>query len=67
MHWLTSSPVNVAHGDRLVEALKKAGAKDVTYIKIEGAGHGVFNQHADQTKPARAAFFDRTIGPGSVK
>ena len=67
IHGTKDNTVNVAHGDRLVEALKKAGAKDVTYIKIEGAGHGVFNQHADQTKPARAAFFDRTIGPGSVK
>ena len=65
-HGTKDNTVNVAHGDRLVEALKKAGAKDVTYIKIEGAGHGVFNQHADQTKPAMEAFFDRTIGPGSV-
>lgn len=65
IHGTKDNTVNVAHGDRLVEALKKAGAKDVTYIRIEGAGHGVFNQHADQTKPAMEAFFDRTIGSGS--
>lgn len=67
IHGTKDNTVNVAHGDRLVEALKKAGAEDVTYIRIEGAGHGVFNQHADQTKPAMEAFFDRTIGPGSVE
>ena len=66
IHGTKDNTVNVAHGDRLVEALEKAGAKDVTYIKIEGAGHGVFNQHADRTKPAMEAFFERTIGPGSV-
>jgi dipeptidyl aminopeptidase/acylaminoacyl peptidase len=53
--------VDIAHGDRFVEALKKAEAKDVTYLRIEGAGHGVFNKHAKQTQPAMGAFFKRTI------
>ena len=32
--------------------LKNCGAKDVTYIRIEGAGHGVFNQHAAKSLAA---------------
>ncbi len=62
IHGTADVLVNVSHGDRLVEALKKAGVKDVTYIRVEGAGHGVFNSHAQKTQPAMEAFFDRTIG-----
>jgi hypothetical protein len=45
-----------------VEALRNVGAKDVSYIRIEGAGHGVFNQHAARTHTAMEEFFARTIG-----
>jgi acetyl esterase/lipase len=62
IHGTADTTVNVDQGDRLVEALKEAGAEDVTYLRIEGAGHGVFNSHANQTQPAMEAFFDRTIG-----
>lgn len=62
IHGTADTTVNVEHGDRLVDALKKAGAKDVTYLRVEGAGHGVFNSHAETTQPAMEAFFDRTIG-----
>jgi acetyl esterase/lipase len=53
--------VNVKHGDTFAAALKAAGC-DVTYLRIEGAGHGVFNEHADRTKPALEKFFARTLG-----
>ncbi len=53
--------VKIEHGDRLVEKLKDAGAKDVTYLRIKGAGHGVFNQHANKTKPAMEKFFGRVL------
>ena len=43
--------------DTFVEALNKAGAKSVEYIKIDGAGHGVFGQHAKRTHPAMEKFF----------
>ena len=46
----------------MAEALKNAGADDVTYLRIDGAGHGVFSQKGQRTKPAMAAFFARTIG-----
>ncbi|GEM_PF-257718 len=62
IHGTADTTVNVKHGDSLVVALKAAGAKDVTYLRIGGSGHGVFNEHAAQTGPAMAAFFKRTLG-----
>ena len=53
--------VPVAQADNLVEALKAAGAKDVTYMRLEGAGHGVFDQRIAETAPAMEAFFERTL------
>jgi acetyl esterase/lipase len=61
IHGAADRTVNVKHGDVLAEALKSAG-DDVTYIRIDGAGHGVYNQHADRTKPAMEEFFARTLG-----
>jgi acetyl esterase/lipase len=58
----SDNTVNVKHGDTFVAAMKKAGANDVTYIRIDDAGHGVFNQHAERTKPAMAEFFARILG-----
>ena len=61
IHGTADGTVNVKHGDVFAEALKKAGA-DVTYMRIDGAGHGVYNQHSDRTKPAMETFFSRTLG-----
>lgn len=61
VHGTKDSLVNVKHGDTFVEALKKSGAKDVTYIRVDGAGHGVFNQHKAKTGPAMEKFFARTL------
>lgn len=65
VHGTADRTVDVAHSDRFVEALKKAGAKDVTYLRVEGAGHGVFTQHSDVTHPAMQDFFQRTLGAKS--
>lgn len=62
VHGTADTTVNVKHGDTFVAALKEAGAKDVTYLRIEGSGHGVFGQNADKTGPAMAEFFKRTLG-----
>ncbi len=62
IHGTADTTVDVKHGDTFVEALKAAGAKDVQYIRIEGAGHGVFGQHSGKTGPAMEAFFKRTLG-----
>lgn len=59
-HGTTDRTVDVKHSDIFNAALKKAGG-DVTYIRIEDSGHGVFNQHADRTKPAMEKFFARTL------
>lgn len=62
IHGTADKTVNVKHSDTFVEALKKAGASDVTYLRIDGEGHGVFNSKAARTGPAMARFFARTIG-----
>ena len=61
VHGTNDRTVPIAHGDRFVEALKEAGAKDVTYLRYEGDGHGVFGQHSDETYPAMEKFFARTL------
>ena len=60
IHGTADRTVPVFQGDSFVEALKKAGA-DVTYIRVEGAGHGVFGQASEKTGPAMEAFFKRTL------
>lgn len=62
VHGTADRTVNVKQADTFVEALKKAGAKDVEYIRIEGSGHGVFGQHRSRTYPAMEKFFERTLG-----
>jgi acetyl esterase/lipase len=54
--------VPVAQTDVFVDSLKKAGAKDLTYIRIEGGNHGVaYEFNLDVTKPVMEAFFERTL------
>ncbi len=45
----------------LFQALETAGAKDVTLMMIQGAGHNVFAAHAPETEAAMRAFFERTL------
>lgn len=66
IHGTEDRTVHVKHSDTFVEALKQAGAVDVTYLRIEGAGHGVFGQHKERTGPAMEAFFARTLGGGTA-
>lgn len=64
VHGTADETVNVKHSDAFVEALKTAGADDFKYIRIDGAGHGVFGQHSKKTHPAMEAFFQRVLKPG---
>lgn len=57
IHGTGDRTVPIKHGDTFVEALKKAKAKSVEYIRIDDAGHGVFGQHSQQTHPAMEKFF----------
>ena len=50
--------VNIKHGDTFHAALKKAGAKYLEYIRIEGDGHGVFHKSSNKTYPAMEKFFE---------
>ena len=61
VHGTSDTTVPVAQGDALERELKKSGAKDVTYMRFEGAGHGVFLQHRNETQPAMQRFFDRVL------
>jgi len=61
IHGTADKTVPVSQSDELVKALQQAGAKDVTYMRIDGAGHGVFEQNIEKTGPAREAFFERTL------
>lgn len=60
IHGTADRTVPVYQGDSFVAALKKAGA-DVTYLRVEGAGHGVFGQATKRTAPAMQKFFERTL------
>ncbi len=73
LHWVTDKAppflifhgtgdmtVPVKNGDDLNAALEEVEA-DVTYMRIDGAGHGVFQQHSERTRPAMEAFFERTL------
>ena len=61
VHGTKDTTVNVKHSDVLAEALQKVGVEDVTYLRIEGAGHGVFNQKKEKTGPAMEKFFARVL------
>lgn len=60
IHGTKDGTVPVKNGDDLNSALKKVGA-DVTYLRINGAGHGVVGQHRDKTYPAMEEFFARVL------
>ena len=61
IHGNADRTVPFTQGKLFAEALKKAGAKDVTFLEFEGAGHGVFGQHSDETGPAMERFFARAL------
>lgn len=60
-HGTADQTVDVKHSDRSVAALKRPGASDVTYHRIDGAGHGVFNQSRSLSGIAMKKFFQRSL------
>ncbi|MEO1619044.1 MAG: alpha/beta hydrolase fold domain-containing protein [Planctomycetota bacterium] len=62
IHGTKDGTVPVKNGDDLNAALKKVGA-DVTYLRIDGAGHGAVGQHREKTYPAMEEFFARVLKP----
>ncbi len=59
VHGTADKAVPVSQSDAFSKALKAAGARDVTYLKIPGAPHGVYEH--ERTRPAIEAFFGRTL------
>ncbi len=62
IHGAKDGTVAFSQAESFVKAAKMAGAKDITLLKFDAAGHGVYNQHRDKTFPAMEKFFARTIG-----
>ena len=61
-HEASDRTVGVYHSDNLVDALRKAGSKDVNYILLgDGSGHGTYRRNLAFTEPAREAFFNRVL------
>ena len=57
VHGTADTTVNIKHSDTFHAALKKAGAKNLEYIRVVGAGHGVFHKSSEKTYPAMEKFF----------
>jgi acetyl esterase/lipase len=51
----------ITYMDAFAEAMREAGAKDFTYQRHDDAGHGVYVQYLQTARPARTAFFGRTL------
>ncbi len=64
IHGTADKTVHVKHSDTFEEALKEAGAEDITYLRIDGSGHGVYNEHKAETHLAMEEFFARVLKPG---
>lgn len=63
IHGTADKTVPFSQGEAFSDALKKAGVKDVTFLKVDGASHGVFAQNATDTKPEMEKFFARVLKP----
>ena len=65
MHGTADTTVPVQQSDDLRALFQEKNSQDVTYLRIDGAGHGVFRQYSSETEPAMREFFDRVLGRGS--
>ena len=61
VHGTADKTVPVQQSDDLNKLFQEHESQDVTYLRIDGAGHGVFRQHASETVPAMHEFFDRVL------
>jgi acetyl esterase/lipase len=52
IHGTADKTVPFEQAERLMTALKAAGARDVTLLRYEGAGHNVFRERSAETEPA---------------
>ena len=61
VHGTADTTVPVQQSDDLHALFHEKNSQDVRYLRIDGAGHGVFRQHASETVPAMREFFDRVL------
>ncbi|MHC4508665.1 MAG: alpha/beta hydrolase fold domain-containing protein [Planctomycetota bacterium] len=62
IHGTEDTKAPVQYVDEFVKGLREAGAKDITYKRYDdGTGHGAYVKHIEQARPAREAFFARTL------
>ena len=61
VHGTADTTVPVQQSDDLNTLFQEHESSDVTYLRINDAGHGVFRQHASETVPAMQEFFDRVL------
>ena len=62
IHGASDQKAPVSYVDDFVKALRKAGAKDITYKRYaDGTGHGAYVKHIEEARPAREAFLARTL------
>ncbi|WP_197138096.1 alpha/beta fold hydrolase [Crateriforma conspicua] len=61
IHGTADRTVPFSQGASFAEALKAAGAKDVTFLTYEGAGHSVFREQFEETGKAMKELFARTL------
>ena len=65
VHGTADTTVPVQQSDDLHALFQEKKSQDVTYLRIDGAGHGVFRKYSSETEPAMREFFDRVLGGGS--
>lgn len=64
IHGTADRTVPIVQAQRLADALRKAGAKEVRYMIFDNKGHGVFQSQRLLTYPAMFAFFDEALRLG---
>jgi acetyl esterase/lipase len=61
IHGNADPVVPIAQSDRFAKALRAAGAKDVTFMIIDDANHGVFGRNSTVTHAAMESFFAKSL------
>lgn len=61
IHGTADRTVPIEQSQRLVDALRKAGAKEVRYMILDAEGHGVFQGQRLLTYPAMFAFLEAAL------
>lgn len=61
IHGNADKTVPISQSQKLSAALKQAGAKNVTFLIVDGAGHNAFAAGESATRGAMMSFFDRHL------